>query len=148
MTHNKTQAFLDYWGRARGDKAMPGRGDIDPLDMPRFLLSDLFLVDVLDGGGDFRYRLIGSHIVEHTGADLTGRRLSDLRDRGSQPRLAALYSEVVHRKAPQQTRLPYKTPEMQAASHYDVVVAPLASDGRTVDMLVGIADYQPLTGLG
>ena len=73
--------FLDlkaYWDRKRGTRAMPTRGDIDPLDLRKHLGS-LVLIDVLPGMTDFRMRLIGSTVVEALGRDSTGKPLSSLK---------------------------------------------------------------------
>ncbi len=73
--------FLDlkaYWDAKRGTRAMPTRGDIDPLELRKHLGS-LVLVDVLPGMADFRMRLIGSTTVEALGRDSTGKLLSSLK---------------------------------------------------------------------
>jgi hypothetical protein len=36
------------------------------------------MMDVLDGGKDFRYRLVGTTLVEGLGRDNTGKRLCEL----------------------------------------------------------------------
>jgi hypothetical protein len=54
------------------------RGEaVDPV-LLRPALGYINLLEPVDGGRDFRYRLYGSCIAEVTGDDLTGRRVSDL----------------------------------------------------------------------
>ena len=72
--------MLRYWQRIGGNGAIPTADRIDPLDM-KFALGYLMLIDVLDGGGDFSYRLYGSSIALHYGHDMTGRRASEFPDR-------------------------------------------------------------------
>ena len=60
--------FLSYWDSIRHGKSMPGRQDIDPGDIPA-MLPFVFLVDVVDEGDDFRYRLVGTDIVRNTKMD-------------------------------------------------------------------------------
>ena len=81
-----------YWLSRFHGESLPGRPDIDPVDFPPGALPHVLLTDVIDrnhgqiqGGGasalpdrKFRIRLIGSGVREHTGADVTGRYLSDL----------------------------------------------------------------------
>ncbi len=133
--------FYEYWDAKRGSRAMPSRADMDPIDIPR-LLPYVFLVDVLDEGADFRYRLVGGGIHTHVGSDLTGRRLSEVVENCSQEDLLDFYREVLHGRAPCRRRLAYTTPTARLTRYYDALVAPLSPDGEGVDMLFGIAVYE------
>src|SRR5262245_46601200 len=64
--------LYDYWLGLRHGHAMPSRADIDPVRIPRHL-QNLLLVDVLHDPLRFRYRLIGTRVVDATGEDRTGR---------------------------------------------------------------------------
>src|ERR1700730_15140635 len=66
-----------YWESCRGSRAMPGRADIDPVDM-QFILGNLYLVDVLREPLRFRMRLHGTELVRRAGHDLTGKVLDTL----------------------------------------------------------------------
>lgn len=62
-------AMYRYWRGRAGERAMPMRTDIDPADLKRFLPH----IMLLDSGPDhFRYRLVGSRIVQDFGRDTTG----------------------------------------------------------------------------
>jgi len=133
-------AFRDYLERCRGSAPIAPRSAFDPIDVPR-LLARIFLLDVLDGGADFRYRLTGALIREHAPIDLTGRRLSEIAAIGSQAALLPLYRRAVAEAALVADRIPYRTPDLAADSHFDVAVAPLAdSDGRLFQ-LIGVTVY-------
>lgn len=67
----------DYWDAKRGVRPMPRRADIDPFEL-RHHLPFLWLVDVLPGGEDFRFRLIGTAIAEQLGRDSTGKTLREV----------------------------------------------------------------------
>ncbi|MDB5409992.1 MAG: hypothetical protein JWL84_4904 [Rhodospirillales bacterium] len=54
--------FYRYWEARCGSRAVPRRSDIDPSDI-RALLRNLQLVDVIDRGERFRFRLVGTAIV-------------------------------------------------------------------------------------
>src|SRR3546814_18026508 len=59
------------------------------------------LLDILDGGADFRYRLYGSRIAERTGFDWTGRLLSEMASNAFTGTFyAAVYRAVMRRRAP------------------------------------------------
>ena len=64
---------LAYWMSKRGERAMPRKRDIYPTEIPARILPNLQLIDVIDGGARFRYRLIGTATVDAYGEDFTGR---------------------------------------------------------------------------
>ena len=70
-------ALHEYWTRKRGDRAMPSRADLDPLDMVP-LLPNVFLVNVQQEPLDFVYRLLGTGIVARSLRDYTGMRVADI----------------------------------------------------------------------
>jgi hypothetical protein len=78
LAHRELRSLLTYWRTLSGDQPMPRQDKIDPLEM-RDALGFLFLLDVLDGGADFRYRVYGSKIVDRYGVDMTGKLLSALK---------------------------------------------------------------------
>jgi len=117
----------------------------------RALLPYTFLVDVLDRGTDFRYRLVGTDIVAHTPRDNTGLRLSEIGSQGTQSQLAALYASVAADKAPRFQRIAYRT-RVGLRSWYETVVCPMAAPGArdTVTRLIGWAEHfhQPIDQSG
>ena len=72
LQHSRLRHLYDYWAAKRGSRRAPTRADIDPLDIPD-LLPYLTLVDVLHDPLRFRYRLVGTAVVEALGRDATGR---------------------------------------------------------------------------
>jgi hypothetical protein len=69
------RALLEYWMTLRTDDALPAAGRIDPFGMRR-ALGYVMLVDAVERGHDFRYRLYGSSLASISGFDMTGRLLS------------------------------------------------------------------------
>jgi hypothetical protein len=55
---------------------LPGSRQMDPVDL-RPALGYVMLLDVVEGGRDFRYRLFGSTIGSVSGFDMTGKLLSE-----------------------------------------------------------------------
>jgi hypothetical protein len=95
----KVRAFRDHWRSLCGDRPMPPRGALDPLDMTA-LLPHIVLVDVLREPLRFRYRLIGTFVTGLAERDATGRFL----DRALYgPALEAMiwpYHQVIESGAP------------------------------------------------
>jgi PAS domain len=69
------RALLEYWTALRKGGGVPAIGRIDPLGM-RDALGYVMLVDVVEKGHDFRYRLYGSSLASASELDMTGRLLS------------------------------------------------------------------------
>lgn len=73
-----TQAVLELaltvYDSLRGDRAMPTPSDVDPLRLPRELLPHVGLIDVEHAPKRrLRWRLLGTHITEALGRDMSGR---------------------------------------------------------------------------
>ena len=99
----------------------------------RSWLGNLLLMDVVDGGSDFRYRLHGTQLVQLFGADLTGRLVGSLPVRDVD-RLLAEGRLVVSGRAW------HYTEETVVAEKQHIAIAklilPLAANGRDVDMMI------------
>ena len=67
---------LAYWEERRGSRRMPARRDLDPVDLAP-VLPHLQLIDVVPPNR-FRYRLVGTALVEVFGHDYTGRFVDEL----------------------------------------------------------------------
>ncbi len=137
----RLRRLLDYWHAQRGERRLPSRGDLDPLDFP-WLLGNISLADVLrDTAGNlrFRLRLVGTLAVERFGYDPSGRFIDDLPEPDYRDRLRIKYHEVIRRGVPLVEQLDMMIDER---SHvYEILRLPLASDGETIDMILLAADF-------
>lgn len=99
--------LLAYWCERRGERAMPQRADLDPLDM-RYLLGSIVLVDVENSptgdGLRFRFRLVGVNVVEHAGHDLTGRYVEEFPGQEFAEKLRESYTVMVVGKVPRRVQ--------------------------------------------
>lgn len=72
------EALLAWWLRKRGDApAPPPRSALDPAEL-RAHLGSLALIEQIDEGRDYRFRLIGTNITEAYGRDSTGKSVREL----------------------------------------------------------------------
>jgi len=132
----------DYWQGKRKPGALPGRRDIDPIEIPQ-LMPQIALVDVLREPLDYRYRLFGTRLVEVMGAERTGKRMREVM---SPPAVAAserLIAGLIETREPLAFtgRLFWLDKDYVA---FETLVLPLAGDGETVDMaLMGLEFGQP-----
>ncbi|HET6158744.1 MAG TPA: PAS domain-containing protein [Dongiaceae bacterium] len=70
--------LLNYWDEARGRAAMPPVAAIDPLVL-KPVLGNVIILDVLEGGADFRFRLFGTQVAEAARYDWTGSTVDEMR---------------------------------------------------------------------
>lgn len=131
------QALHDYWMGKRGAHAVPMRQDVDPIELKDHL-SSLFMLDVLDGGLDFRYRLVGTTIAEMSGRDVTGAKLSTLYH--SHPdalaKIAKLFGPVISERRPVFARgTVFWLPERDFR-RFEAGYFPLSTDGDAVDIIL------------
>jgi hypothetical protein len=129
--------LVAYWEGKRAGRPMPRRADIDPTELGSHL-PNIFMVDVLDGGADFRYRLLGTAIVAGLGRDSTGRKLKHLyRD---QPEafagLAALFRKVVTERRPAFARGHIFWLPARDLRRFSGGYVPLSDDGATVNIIL------------
>ncbi len=132
----RLRALVGYWREKRGDRAMPARADLDPIEIPT-LLPIVGLIDVLDGGARFRYRLMGTEMVGVAGYDPTGRFLDEaLPDSGYADYLIGLFREVTRERRPLYGESDFHG---QGRIEHRVrrLLMPLSRDGRSVDMIFG-----------
>jgi hypothetical protein len=131
--------LVAYWRQKQGGRGVPRRRDVDPTSIPPRLLPHLFMLDVIDRGADFRYRLIGTAIVAGVGRDATGALVSRLY--GSFPDALAALRQILGRVMTEKipifsSGLLYWLPERDYQAYTNVFL-PLSSDGVQVDIVLG-----------
>ncbi|MGH6873184.1 MAG: PAS domain-containing protein [Rhizomicrobium sp.] len=128
----------DYWRRRGGARAMPRRIDIAPFDMKRHL-PHILLADVIDGGADFRYRLVGSELQRYFVGNPTGKAMSEtlaVFGADTAQRTLDIYRAVVARRTPLRIRGAGAI-YAQGPKHFDALLTPLSDDGASVNMIFG-----------
>lgn len=137
----RLRALYGYWRRKCGDRPLPARADIDPIEL-KDLLGNLFLVDVLYDPLRFRFRLAGTNIVQLLGRELTGLTADELEGLPLGPQVIKQhFSEVVLSREPS-----YKVLELTVGRTpivYRRLLLPLSPDGGAVNMLLGGGIHQP-----
>jgi hypothetical protein len=91
--------FLQLWQNAHVDGKAPSKEFLDPIRL-RFLLGSLSLLEVNPEPLRFRYRLVGTDIVERLGHELTGKWLEDHPDPAFRPFLMKGASMAYHAAMP------------------------------------------------
>jgi hypothetical protein len=133
LAHRCVKELYAYWRSKAGPDRLPRRPDLDPLEM-KSALGHLALVEVHRDPLRFRYRLHGAGLAALDGFDMTNKWLDE------HPALQA--RERIHsswRRAAEQGVLIHGFRDCFAdirPRRYEVLVLPLAGDGRTVDKLL------------
>jgi hypothetical protein len=70
--------MLAHWNALRGDATMPLASRLDGLEL-KPALGYISLLDVVEGGNDFRYRLFGTGVAAVSGFEMTNRRVSEFK---------------------------------------------------------------------
>lgn len=132
------EALFAYWRARAGAKSIPARGDIDPVVDLGHLVQHLFLVDVERDPLRFRYRLVGTKVVEHVGTDMTGKYLDQLVEFDTQyARVKPDYETTVERRTATVSLVRFLTKDGEHSVNYERLLLPLSDDGRTVNMILG-----------
>jgi len=126
--------LLEYWlAHRRG--AMPPVSAIDPVRLAP-ALGRILIVEPVEQGADFRYRLFGTDVAAVSGIEMTGKLLSahpmpvELVSFG-----LALYRNLLARPEPVQT---VNLPPTKLYSSWERIVLPFAgADGAVTRFLVG-----------
>lgn len=136
--HPKIRRMIAHWeSLAPAPGILPGRQHFDPIRVPD-LLPHIWLIDVERGPAlRFRYRLLGTALIE---AGVPMRRGDYFDEVAGQPLLhevAQLLEALVRDPRPHWRRGVPKVEHAKHVSELERVMLPLATDGATVDMLIG-----------
>jgi hypothetical protein len=143
------QTVYAYWKAKAGDRRMPARADIDPVDLVPYLPS-IMLVDVhapspeQPTSGNYVYRLVGTREVEMRGSDPTGKPVATHCYGGMRDLALQNYDAVVRTQAPVLDR---NEDDVQLHDRYedlDCVFLPLSTDGERVDMVLVYTVQRPV----
>lgn len=131
-----------YWASQRRRTRLPGRRDIEPMALKRHLPT-VSLINVEPQGGGFRFRLAGTGLYPVFGREITGLDLDQVYPAED----AAYWREQLQivaregRPAAGQHSLAWRGSGRVSILWLRL---PLASDGETVDMILG---YDSVIGL-
>jgi hypothetical protein len=134
-----------YWSRKAGGRAMPSRGEVDPLDLVP-LLPYVVLTEIEHDPFRVRYRLVGTHVVAQWRRDVTGCYLDQLEVNPDAVDFDAVYRAVADAGRPAfgASRIPSVG---NATMGFYFAVYPLSNDGVTVTHAIAVEDYRNIEEL-
>ena len=145
-------AMYVYWRRIGPPDRLPGRQHLDPAAIVP-LLRHLWLLDVVRAPRSglrwhFRYRLVGTEIAQGLGRDPTGVLFHEV-----WPRTVGrdgVYDDllrVVEQREARFRRGPTLYDDTRSHKWVERILLPLARDGATIDMILGLTLFLPAPDL-
>ena len=128
---------VDYWAEKCGTRSMPGRSDIEPLEL-RDVLGYISLIEIERNPYRFFFRLDGTKQVELFRIDCTGRYLDECFDEQHLAIAVKSYRQVAESGEPSYYRR--KLPFYERVISYEIVILPL---GEPVSAESGRVTEQP-----
>lgn len=131
------QRFIDLWDERRAGRPMPSRSAFVPEDL-REWFGHVLILDVIEGGADFYYRLVGVEIARALGRDYTGCRMTECAYEMPRADVIREFREVVEARHPVLREGVVSWAPDRSWRTFKSVHAPLASDGQMVDKTMGV----------
>jgi hypothetical protein len=134
----RLRRLLRDWEDRRRGREFPSRADFTPFDL-KYIMGNLSLLDVDYNPLRFRYRIHASNLAKRMNKEMTKKSIDDIPVADHAMRVRKHFSEVVRRRIP----VVYKRgggdsdfPDDHLPPEYEVLVLPLSSDGKTIDILM------------
>ena len=128
--------LFDYWRAKSQTRLAPARQDIDPRDIPR-LLPWIWLIDVVDGGADFRFRLGGQKLIEFLGRRVCDNLISSQMQTPFFATVAESLALCVREKKPLLRERARTTYELRNYLETETPLLPLSDNGASVSQILG-----------
>jgi len=138
MTKSVVDEAIAYWARIGGATRTPARTEFDPCHIPR-LLPHVVFFGVVDGGLDFRFRVIGDVARSFFFENYTGRLVRDLPHVEPEGPLIENFRRAVQTGRPVRRPVEYVGPQADFKK-FDEVVLPLSGPDRLVAHLLTIVE--------
>ena len=130
LEDSDVRSLVAYWSRAAGSRPAPMRRDIDPpLDLPGYLPTTI-MFDV-ERNGDaltFRYRLLGTRLVDFAGREVRGLTIDEAFGGQFSQRDLDIYDRVVRNCCCYVGQRVSLIESRRAYEHYTRVVMPVLGD--------------------
>lgn len=140
ITSTRIHRLHEYWQSKRpSGQPFAYRKDIDPADL-RELLSLLTIADVEHAPLRFRYRLVGTRVVEYNHQEFTGMYLGEIGWQ-EEAMLLGAYEKVVVDRRPNYGFYVWDL-RSGGVGRCEFGMFPLTRDGETIHQVIAIEDYE------
>lgn len=135
--HPKIKHLFNHWQSIHPASGLPGRQHLDPSGISG-LLPDICLIDIVPPPADFVFRLVGTRLDYFYGASFTGKPLLNAYQKSRQSRTYLDLCAMLHDYQPRWRIGPAHLVKNREHIIAERLFLPLAEDGVTVDMILGI----------
>lgn len=146
LEHPVLNFFLGYWRAKCASRSMPSRGDIAPKEC-KAVLGNMLLIDVVEEGRAFRYRMVGTEFARYFLFDPTGKTVEEALpppDDDHIEGVVAALKAVTARRLPLYSSVPAKDVRGVFFEAFESLWAPLSDDGSTVNCILQCIVYDPV----
>jgi len=128
------QAAYRLWAEKCGAKTMPSRSDFSHDDLAPFM-GNIALINVENQPVRYQFRLIGTNITSIVKRDMTSGYLDEIYDVDAFSNVVRSFEYILENRRPVRA---FGNVSHAEKGHLNVEVldAPLASDGQTIDMII------------
>lgn len=135
--HPKVRELAAYWLSIHPARGLPGRQHFEPMDIPA-LLPHIYLVDVCPETRGFTFRLMGTALAKLFERDYTGLPFEGAYDSGKRSHSYRDMTEMLASRQPRWRKAPGYFMKDRDHLTLERVNLPLARDGQTVDIILGM----------
>jgi len=139
LNSESVRGVVEYWDRKRAAQPAPRTDTFDPLEIPR-LLPHVMLKDVRRDPWDFRYRVVGTTVREHSRDNWTGKWMSEVPGQGPESRVFRVMQWVAENLRPAIFRPPYVGPHKEF-KYCEAAVMPWTDANGYPDRILVAVDF-------
>lgn len=145
--HPMVSAFAELWQTKCGSAVVPDRANFMIDELARWF-GHVIIMDVLGGGADFRYRLVGTAITQFLDRDYTGRTVRESNYSGAEAKVLDTFRRPVTQGCPVFRQGHVAWARDRTWRTYGSVHCPLTAGGAEIAMTIGVLYFglDPVTG--
>ena len=133
----------DLWLQLAGDNFAPSWRDLRLNSLPPEMIPWAVVLDVIDGGDDFRYRFYSAERASLRNKDYTGSLLSEYEPPEFRKKVYGEYHKVLDAREPVLFTTTVSVPNIETWREnehktYALLRMPLTGDGETIDRMMSI----------
>lgn len=134
--HPMVEGFAALWQAKLGTAVAPDRADFAIEELAPWF-GHVIIMDMLEGGADFRYRLVGTAITQFLNRDYTGRTVMQSNYSGARDKVLDTFHRPVREGRPVFRRGHVIWAVDKSWRTYQSVHCPLTAGGKDVAMTMG-----------
>jgi len=131
------------WRDTTAGRLAPKREEITPA-LLKTALPWIWMIDVVDRGADFRFRLAGDRVIQFMGRRYAGELLSSFAEEPFFQRMRHALLECLRRREPVAVGPMRSLMKGKEYLDLEVVVLPLSEDGSEITTLFGAMEARPI----